>query len=539
MRERCAIMLIACGAGCCVLRANDVYIAQNSAGSANGASCSSAFAMTYFNTAGNWSSNPSTGAKIGPGTTVHLCGTFNAPAGANGFLAFQRGGTSGNPITLVAEPGLLMQAPYWGLGGAIAASETSWVTLNGMNNGTIQATANGTRLANQAPACTGAFCGAGISLVRCDNCVVQNWTIANIYVNVPPNDESLVADTMAGIFYNSGNNVIVSGNTVHDAKWCVMFGYWPGETTRNVRIYSNTLYNCDHGVAVYSDNSGAVLNDLYIYGNTIHDAVNWDDNLNHNHHDGIHISPVQNNTQLHNVYIYNNYIYGDWGGHCNAFVYLEGPPDPATALITNANVFNNLLVNASPAHTCANGLIQDFSAQDTLIANNTLIGPSSAHGTAIISEEVLPHHTNIKNNVISGFEYAFYIGQGNALPASDYNDFNNVANMALVWGTDCCGAIQQWHGKSGSPDAHSIRTNPNLSSSYAPQAGSPAIRTGTNLTSVGLASLNSDKAGVQRPAGVCAAAGASGCWDLGAYQSGGGNVPATPNQPARPDAQVH
>ena len=67
--------LVALTLTCGVTRANDVYIAQSAAGTANGADCADAKAASFFNTISNWG----TGAgQIGAGTTVHLCGTNTA-----------------------------------------------------------------------------------------------------------------------------------------------------------------------------------------------------------------------------------------------------------------------------------------------------------------------------------------------------------------------------------------------------------------------------------------------------------------------------
>src|SRR5271167_1723298 len=55
---------------CSFCSVSNYYIAQASAGSANGSSCANANSVSFFNTAGNWGS----GYTIGPGTTVHLCG---------------------------------------------------------------------------------------------------------------------------------------------------------------------------------------------------------------------------------------------------------------------------------------------------------------------------------------------------------------------------------------------------------------------------------------------------------------------------------
>ena len=101
---------------------SNVFIAQTANGSATGADCANAFGATFFNTAGNWGIAAS---QIGPGTIVHVCGTWTAPANTT-LLTFQNSGAAGNVITLLFESGALMQAPYFKrFGGAI--------DLNGMS----------------------------------------------------------------------------------------------------------------------------------------------------------------------------------------------------------------------------------------------------------------------------------------------------------------------------------------------------------------------------------------------------------------------
>ena len=115
-------------------------------------------------------------SQIGPGTTVHLCGTFTASAGASGYLSFQGSGTSGNPITLHFETNALLQAPYWGTGAAIFASGLSYVMVDGGTNGTIQANRSRTPRA----ACLGGSCvdqqpGVGVIVSACANtCEVKS-----------------------------------------------------------------------------------------------------------------------------------------------------------------------------------------------------------------------------------------------------------------------------------------------------------------------------------------------------------------------------
>lgn len=73
--------------------ANDVYIAQGAQGANSGADCADAVAASYFNSSSHWSSSPS-GTQIGPGTTVHLCGTVSTN------LTFSGNGANNNPVVL-------------------------------------------------------------------------------------------------------------------------------------------------------------------------------------------------------------------------------------------------------------------------------------------------------------------------------------------------------------------------------------------------------------------------------------------------------
>src|SRR5262249_9074967 len=147
-----------------------IYLSQNGTASASGADCGNAVPVSFFNSAPNWGSGVN---QIGPGTTVHLCGTITGPANSTG-LSFQGSGTSGNPITLVFEKDAVMQAPYWAssVGGSAAGAITldsgrSWIVVDGGQNGVIRNTANGSSWPNRAAS-------TGISGFNCSNCTIRN-----------------------------------------------------------------------------------------------------------------------------------------------------------------------------------------------------------------------------------------------------------------------------------------------------------------------------------------------------------------------------
>src|ERR1700685_1857894 len=72
---------LALGCGVASAAASTVYVAQSAAGSANGSSCTNAYAVTFFNASSNWGTGAS---QIGPGTTVDLCGTITTELTAHG-----------------------------------------------------------------------------------------------------------------------------------------------------------------------------------------------------------------------------------------------------------------------------------------------------------------------------------------------------------------------------------------------------------------------------------------------------------------------
>jgi hypothetical protein len=106
--------------------ANNIYIAQSSAGAANGSDCADAYAASFFNSSSNWGSGAS---QIGPGTTVYLCGTITTN------LTFAGSGTSGSPVVLDGT-GATMSAyinsgkQYWTI------QNVTWSTSYGTSSGT-------------------------------------------------------------------------------------------------------------------------------------------------------------------------------------------------------------------------------------------------------------------------------------------------------------------------------------------------------------------------------------------------------------------
>src|SRR4051812_41145129 len=107
--------------------AKDIYIAQNAAGVNSGADCAAAHPASWFNTASSWGMGT---AQIGPGDTVHVCGTITGSANGT-VLTFQGSGLSGAPITLWFESGAVIQAPFCSGAGCIIANNRSYIVIDG------------------------------------------------------------------------------------------------------------------------------------------------------------------------------------------------------------------------------------------------------------------------------------------------------------------------------------------------------------------------------------------------------------------------
>jgi hypothetical protein len=526
-----------------------IYIAATAQGAGTGADCADALAYTFFNTTSNWAGSFTTG-KISPGTTVPICGTIAASAGASGFLAFQGSGTSGHPITLQFTSGAVLTAPYWGTNGAIYSNGNNYITVDGNNlGGTVTASANGTSLANQQST------SKGVYLVGCSNCTVQNLNVTNIYVHtcvwVTTGSNPLVNCTDEGgyntysIWINGGSNSTITGNAVNDAHWGLTFTFNAGTTSSNDQITYNTGFNLDHGVFTADNNSNATITGFVIDHNNITGGQNWDDISDQNHHDPIHISTNSTGTTMPAPQISNNTILTGasfQGIHANTAIYIAGGCSGCTngSGITGADVFNNVIrsgftgtigsITCQPIYGTAAIAMYGLNG---LAANNTIYGNSTSacsQGNSCI--QYLGAGTIQQNNVCQGFSLFTINDGGSTLGFSNYNDvygtgttpFHAVSTYyALASWQACTSGCQT---TAGAPDLNSTTANPLLNTSSVPpyqltNSGSAAWQKGTNLTSLGVAALDIDANGVARPA--------SGNWDMGAFESSAsGAVTLTP-----------
>jgi hypothetical protein len=287
----------------------------------------------------------------------------------------------------------------------------------------------------------------------------------------------------------------------------------------------NTTYNCDHGFVIAGGNSGSVLNGWTIHDGIMHDGANWDDSNNDNHHDGMHIFSVCSGCVLTGGSIYNNYVYGNWGANLNDPIFVEANTGGSD---DGWQAFNNVLTITSN-HVGVGFLCCD--GDNVQVYNNTIVGPNTSVGPAI---HLTGSNVTVQNNIVSTVSGAVQLDGGGSISTWNNNLYYNIGSSGFSYHGNISDTMAQWSSASGA-DKSSLTSNPQLTSNFRLQSGSPAIQAGANLSSVVLNLVSSllstqplqkDAAGNTRPGGATK-------WDLGAYQFGS-SAPSQPAPPAPP-----
>jgi hypothetical protein len=501
-------------------QASNVYITPDGGGS--GVCTNNTHPPSWFNNSGNWGNGSS---QIGPGTVVHVCGSFNDSTPNDTLLSFQASGTPGHPVTLLFESGTtLTNSNYWNdYSGAILSDGKSNITVDGGTNGLIQNTGNGSAFPNKHDT-------KGLVIRNCSNCVVKNLHVDNLYVHIPgtsassPGEDGPSPNGIATGIECAGcsNSVLGPNNEAHDDFAGISYN-WEHTSGRNMEIYGNTVSRNNWGILAAGQSGG--IDGLKIHNNDVSDAFPWDDWFNGNHHNGIMVFEVGPASTISNLQQYNNYIHGNMGNicvdglsHTTAFIFNDYNGGTWVAPI----LFNNVLVNTNPNCGPGNGMLTVVSTSGSGgIYNNTFTG----RGTAI---NLTGNPFIIKNNIFTKIDLGISNQKG-VIGASDYNLFYGLTGADHAPGAvmvdhnssiNFYSNIAQWMTSSGF-DSHAATANPNLTGNFQLGSGTGAAG-GTNLSSLGIPALNVDRAGSPRPT--------SGSWNQGAYQAGStsGSAPTPP-----------
>jgi hypothetical protein len=511
--------------------ASDIYIAQNAGGANTGADCADAHAASWFNSSSNWGSG---GGQIGPGTTVHLCGTFTSQMNGQGS------GSSGSPITVLFESGGQISVPFCPSNGCMNFNGLSWITIDGgtacgpgtscnsslSGTGSITNTANGTGMANHLPS-------QAIYCLSCNHVEIRNLLIQNLYVHTSVND-STVDQTQVNCVFVSGSNISVHDSTMHDAGWCLIDSFQKGDAT--VSFYNIDVHNIDHGYVLSGPASSISAGPFYFYNNHIYGFSNWDTTSNDYHHDGIHCFSGSSSGQTISGgwYVYNN-TFGahgySSGANINSFIYIEGSTGPPCANNSSSiYLFNNIFLID---HYSTAGHMGLFSGKPVAY-NNTLISTdSNSSGTCWTNSGAYGGigTATMQNNAIGNCFIVVSYTPGSWVSGSSNNNIYGYTSGNTGSDFYCNGQTSFSGWKScigGAGDASSsAQSSINVSTTTGmPNSGSPVIGAGTNLHSLcsgqpnpGLGALCLDAAGVARPS--------SGAWDVGAYVFNNGDATPT------------
>jgi hypothetical protein len=490
------IVLASCGL--CATRvsaqAKDVYITPDGGG--NGACTTNVHPPSWFNDSANWGSG---GTQIGPGTTVHLCGTLTTS------LSVRGSGVGGQPITVLFESNAKISVGSCG-SACINLGGNSWITIDGGSNGVIEATNSGTGLGNAAS--VGIYARGGTT-----NSEIKNLAIINMYIHNGMGDGN--TNGYHAIWIDGHNNSI-HNNTIHDTD-C---GICEEVTSSNDVFYSNTIYNANWGIFLSGGPAANSITNESVHDNDIHDFGNWDTTTDTFHHDGIFASGSNTSgTSTSFISIYNNYLHGvmsNCPANCmTAYIYVNAA--------NNISIYNNLVVPPT-GQLVYNGLVTlgagTYNDHIYKIFNNTVIGgDTSGGGGACFSLNGIAS-VSFENNISSNCTYLLWSRAGTSYTVLDRNVYQKSTSQPFRKDNSFYD-FGPWKAAIGA-DANSQYTSGslNLSGNYKPLATSIAVSAGANLTSLGITALNSDKAGIARHS--------SAPWDAGAHQSGGGSQPAAP-----------
>jgi hypothetical protein len=523
----------------------DVYLAQSAQGAGDGSSCSNAKAASFFNTSGNWGSGSS---QIGAGSTVHLCGVFTG-GNASNILQFQGSGASGNPVTLFFETGAALEPNYCASNGCIDLNAKSHIVIDG--GPTCGETAYQTHVScnglieDMTAGSSGATCpsGSGCSPISGSTSAAaigtnggspSDITVENLHCKMYTRRASDTSDSGMGttcVGWGGGalsQDIFVSNVEFEGAAKLMVVSLGSGSGTVSGYHMSNSyLHDMCWAMGIGTDAPNMNVTDLLFHDNEV---TNWDAwapaNTSGNvcHTNGTMWFNGDGNT-IHTGnfgYIgdpasgqYNNYLHGNLAGNYSG-------SSPSGYLSCQDNCINIFVVNnvIDDTSTGADGggavYFNGVGGGGQLVANNTLIRPGGSMtvvsgvtanviyknnvlectGTNCAAIEIRPNTPDVATSQFNG---------GYQIGSSSWTVYNSAGSGKFL-------TLPSWQSRGPNHDNSSLTSNPDLTSTFQLNSGSPAIGLGTNLTSLGLAALNRDLAGVARPT--------SGNWDAGAFQFG-------------------
>jgi len=489
-----------------------LWVADTAQGAADGSSAANAHAKQWFNTAASWSSDTLQDGLIGPGDTVHLCGTLSFAARETGLI-IQHSGTAEHPITVLFETGAKLSSPCFEAspgnhtGGAVLIHTKEHIVIDGGTDGVIEATDTGseTQWTYENTGGSGSITGAiGVHLYKANYTTVRNLSVENIYVS----DGDMENPVWSGRYGDSGtsssavtisasSHVTVSNSTLTAAQIGIQVVL---QDTGALELHHNTISQCSAGMMIGISGAGYSGDDVQIHHNEIFDTSAWAYN------DGIKVFGVpMTQDPLTDLQIYSNTIGPD--------ISQDGHPATAWILadqgwIIEPAIYNNVLLgnehdNAANAYITVGGASVAAGLgvleQNSKIYGNTIVSAYTGTDIAVLVGKSSIGH-QLYNNIIrcEGPVSVLYVNDAtSAVAACDYNLYYSAASL-----------LSLPQSLNPSFDQHSlVAVDPSLDTAMRPLPTSPAVDAGASL---GAGFVSTDKAGVDREI--------QAPWDIGAYE---------------------
>jgi hypothetical protein len=493
-----------------VCEATTYYVSQNGGTFSGGAACNGQTTHPY-----SWLSG---GGNYTAGDTVYLCGSFSSE------LQVGNSGTSTSQITIIFDTGASIQRPYCDTSYCFNFGGKSYVTLNGGTpcgwnteanssegtcNGFIEATANGSSLANHQA-------GGGV-VVNGTGDEVENLGIYNMYVYTN-NSGIFPSGNVSWVDCTTTSGCLIHDSTVHDAGWGIEW-IISSSASGPFNVYNNQIYHMSHGPTLPYGGQGGTVSGINIYGNYIHDFA-WDSSGCGYHNDGIHLygQSTGSGSVTVSANIHDN-IFGGAAGSClTAHIFEESTTQPGPG---GVNIYNNLayFTDNPVGGTGIFGLGPTSGSGTVNLYNNTIACNSAGGGPTGVLLNVADF--TFKNNLLKNCSPLIWWEGGSV--TADQNAYDTATCSG--GGNQCFkstssaiyASLSSWKSAT-SQDSQSQGGSTNLSASYVPQSGSSAIGAGADLTSLDIGTLDMDMVGIQRAATGTCTPGVAGCWDTGAYQ---------------------
>ena len=488
-----------------------------------------AFAATYYIDFSSGSDSNNGTAKATPWKRAPGMNGFAATyAHAPGDRFILKGGVTWDSTIFtwtITNSGTAGGADYYGV-------DQTWFSGGGWS----QPTLDGGGTVAAAGSSSGNIYVNGAAYVTIDNLKVQNLGQAYIY------------NGGRAFYLNNNHDITVENCTIMpNVRIGILVNDSVSNTTSsNFTITSNDISSVSWGIGEAADANGAVMSNVAIANNAIHDFTTQ--MCGGAHGDGIILYRLGSATgnYISDAHIYGNRFYGDFhtnntvdscvnndtppSGACsssnpcgmNAFVFLSDPANGTyyiynnTMTATYALGWNGSVAGQMTALMNFLGLTPVSTTNVYIYNNSSQVTTDVGHGIQIANIT----STTFANNILTGGQFSILSNDLTSCSGfrADYNDYYSFGNTLAAFPSGC-GGFQTWtqyHITNGK-EPHSLNVNPLFvsSSNLNLQSSSPAINAASNLYSM----FTTDAAGYSRPV--------SGAWNMGAYQSQMG-----PNPPA-------